>query len=202
MVRKGMIIDLKRCVGCDACTVACAMENSTPSDIFWAPVIHQEIGKFPNSKVVFLPTLCMHCEDPPCMKACPTKAIRKRNDGIVLVDEDVCAGHGSCVSACPYGALSLYENQKSQYREGTTPLDLATKSKFKIRTAQKCTFNVSRTDRGLDPACVVACPTQCRIFGDLDDPDSKPNKYVKERGSIPLPLLPELKTKPSVLYLT
>lgn len=192
---------MKRCVGCDACTIACAMENQTPAGIFWAPVIHQEVGKFPNSRVSFLPTLCMHCDDAPCMKACPTKAIRKRKDGIVLVDQDVCAGHGACVSACPYGALTLHETPRTYYRDAMTPLDEASRKRYKIRTAQKCTFNHKRVDQGLEPACVVACPTQCRIFGDLDDLDSKPNKYLRERGEKPLPLLPELKTRPNVLYI-
>jgi dimethyl sulfoxide reductase iron-sulfur subunit len=195
-----MIIDLKRCVGCDACTVACAMENQTPSGIFWAPVVHQEVGKFPNSKIVFLPTLCMHCEDPPCMRACPTKAIKKRKDGIVFVDDETCAGHGSCVSACPYGALSLYEESQARSSESLNPLEQASRKRYKLRTAQKCTFDINRTDKGLDPACVVVCPTQCRIFGDLDDPNSKPNKYLQERGATALPLIPQYKTKPNVLY--
>lgn len=196
-----MIIDLKRCVGCDACTVACSIENQTPADIFWAPVIHQEIGSYPHSKVAFLPVLCMHCDDPPCMKACPTKAIRKRSDGIVIVDQDVCAGHGACVSACPYGALTLNESPKNQYKEGPIPPDEASRSRHKVRTAQKCTFNHKRVDQGLEPACVTVCPTKCRVFGDMDDPNSKPNEYVRERGQDPMPLKPECKTKPNVLYL-
>lgn len=196
-----MIIDLKRCVGCDACTVACAIENNTPAGIFWAPVIHQEVGEFPNSKIAFLPTLCMHCEDPPCIKGCPTKAIRQRKDGIVIVDKDICAGHGACVSACPYGALSLYQERKTQYSEASTPLDEMTNAKYKVRTAQKCTFNHASVDRGMEPACVRACPTHCRIFGDMDDPNSKPNQYIKRRGETPMQLKPELGTKPKVLYL-
>jgi ferredoxin len=111
------------------------------------------------------------------------------------------ARHGSCVSACPYGALSLYDSPRTQYREGPTPLDQATKQRFKLRTGQKCAVNVNRTNRGLDPACVVVCPTQCRIFGDLDDPNSKPNKYLAERRGTPLSLLPALKTKSNVVYL-
>jgi Fe-S-cluster-containing dehydrogenase component len=201
MVHYGMVIDLKMCVGCDACTVACSMENQTPAGVFWAPVIHQEVGKYPHAKIAFLPTLCMHCDDPPCMKGCPTKAIRKREDGIVIVDQDVCAGHGACVSACPYGALTLYETERTQYKEAVTPQDEAARKRYKLRAAQKCTFNHRRVDQGLNPACVTVCPTQCRCFGDLDDPNSWPNRHVRERGQQPMALRPELGTGPNVKYL-
>ena len=200
MARLGMVIDLARCVGCDACTIACQTENGTPAGIQYAPVFRKEVGKFPQAKVLFLPTLCMHCADAPCMKACPTGAISKREkDGIVLVDQDKCCGSKACIAACPYGALHFYEEQSAMYgKEMTAPEERALK-KFTAGTAQKCTFCVHRVDQGLAPACVITCPTNCRIFGDLDDPNSEVSRLLKARQSFRL--RPEMGTEPAVYYL-
>ena len=200
MARLGMIIDLARCVGCDACTIACKTENATPPGIHYAPVFRKEVGKFPQAKVLFLPTLCMHCVDAPCMKACPTGAISKRaKDGIVLVDQDKCCGSKACIAACPYGALSFYEEENGHYgKELTAPEERGFK-KYTPGTAQKCTFCVHRVDKGLEPACVTTCPTHCRIFGDLDDPQSEVSQLMRERNSIAL--RPDAGTNPSVRYL-
>jgi molybdopterin-containing oxidoreductase family iron-sulfur binding subunit len=200
MARLGMIIDLARCVGCDACTIACKTENSTPPGIYYAPVFRKEVGKFPQAKVMFLPTLCMHCVDAPCMKACPTGAISKREkDGIVLVDQDKCCGSKACIAACPYGALNFYEEEKGHYGEELTPPEARGFKKYTPGTAQKCTFCVHRVDKGLEPACVTTCPTHCRIFGDLDDPQSEVSQLMRERNSIAL--RPDAGTNPSVRYL-
>ncbi len=200
MARLGMVIDLARCVGCDACTVACQTENGTPPGIQYAPVFRKEVGKFPQAKVVFLPTLCMHCADAPCMKACPTGAISKRpKDGIVLVDQDKCCGSKACIAACPYGALHFYEEKSGRYgQEITEPEEYGFK-KYTAGTAQKCTFCVHRVDRGIEPACVTTCPTHCRIFGDLDDAQSEVSRLLRERNSIGL--RPDAGTNPSVRYL-
>jgi molybdopterin-containing oxidoreductase family iron-sulfur binding subunit len=200
MARLGMIIDLARCVGCDACTIACKTENSTPPGIYYAPVFRKEVGKFPQAKVMFLPTLCMHCADAPCMKACPTGAISKREkDGIVLVDQDKCCGSKACIAACPYGALHFYEEEKGHYGEELTAPEKRGFKKYSPGTAQKCTFCVHRVDQGLEPACVTTCPTHCRIFGDLDDPESEVSRLMRERNSIAL--RPDAGTNPSVRYL-
>jgi molybdopterin-containing oxidoreductase family iron-sulfur binding subunit len=200
MARLGMIIDLARCVGCDACTIACKTENATPPGIFYAPVFRKEIGKFPQAKVMFLPTLCMHCADAPCMRACPTGAISKREkDGIVLVDQDKCCGSKACIAACPYGALHFYEEEKGHYGEELTAPEQRGAKKYTPGTAQKCTFCVHRVDQGLEPACVTTCPTHCRIFGDLDDPRSEVSRLMRERNSIAL--RPDAGTNPSVRYL-
>src|SRR3989338_6409325 len=200
MARLGRVIDLARCVGCDACTIACQTENGTPTGIQYAPVFRKEVGKFPQAKVLFLPTLCMHCDDPPCMKACPTGAISKREkDGIVLVDQDKCCGSKACIAACPYGALHFYEEPSAMYgKEMTAPEERALK-KFTAGTAQKCTFCAHRVDQGLAPACVITCPTNCRIFGDLDDPRSEVSRLLRERNSVAL--RPDAGTEPSVRYL-
>jgi molybdopterin-containing oxidoreductase family iron-sulfur binding subunit len=195
-----MIIDLARCVGCDACTIACQTENGTPPGIHYAPVYRKEVGKYPQAKVMFLPTLCMHCKDAPCMKACPTGAISKREkDGIVLVDQDKCCGSKACIAACPYGALHFYEEKSGHYGDELTQPEERGLQKFTPGTAQKCTFCVHRVDKGLEPACVITCPTHCRIFGDLDDPQSQVSQLVRERNAIAL--RPEAGTNPSVRYL-
>lgn len=183
MARLGMVIDLHLCVGCYACTLACKTENQTPPGIWYAPVFEKEVGKYPNTKRLFLPALCNQCEDAPCLKACPTGAISRRDDGIVLVDEDICCGTQACVTACPYGAMHFYEDKGGEYGEQLTPLDSLTREKYTSGTAQKCTFCSHRVDEGLEPACVEACPTNCRIFGDLDDPESAPSKLIRQRNA-------------------
>jgi phenylacetyl-CoA:acceptor oxidoreductase 27-kDa subunit len=211
MTRWGMVIDLAKCVGCDACTVACKMENLSPGSIYYAPVFHAEVGKFPHAHSVFIPTLCMHCDDPPCMKACAPKAITKRKDGIVEVDEESCVGSKACVSACPYGAMNFFDPRDTKIGAVETPFDRLALNKFKVGTAQKCTFCSHRVDSGIkkglkpgidreaSPACVITCPTQCRIFGDLDDPNSNPSKLIATRNHTVL--RPEARTRPNVVFL-
>ncbi|HZW56589.1 MAG TPA: 4Fe-4S dicluster domain-containing protein [Nitrososphaerales archaeon] len=210
-----MIVDLAKCVGCDACSVACKIENATPSEIWWAPVVQTEVGKFPKARLSFLPTLCMHCEDPPCMKSCPVKAISKRGDGIVLINEDKCAGSRACLTACPYNAISIWEEETPLYGKGETPLDMMAKRKHRFGAAQKCTFCSHRmdmakekgmipgVDRDATPACVLACPAECRIFGNIEDPNSPAAKYLKQAkadGRTVFALRPEARTKPKVAY--
>ncbi len=201
MPRWGMVIDLARCVGCYACTMACKVENGTPPGVWYAPVYEKEIGTYPSVKRMFLPTLCNHCKDAPCMKACPTRAIQKREDGVVLVDQEKCCGSRACVAACPYGALTFVEEVKGEFGEELTPFEHALyKQNHAAGTVQKCTFCSHRIDQGIyEPACVQTCPTNCRIFGDLDDPYSKVSKLIRERnGTQPRS---EAGTDPSVFYL-
>jgi phenylacetyl-CoA:acceptor oxidoreductase subunit 1 len=219
-MKLSMVIDLAKCIGCDACSVACKIENSIPEDIWWAPVLQREVGKFPKASVQFLPTLCMHCEDPPCQKSCPTKSISKRDDGIVMIDEGKCTGSRACVSACPYNAISVWEMKaaSSNYSlqgEYETPVSLHPELKHKLGSAQKCTFCAHRmdlakskglkpgVDRAATPACVISCPTNCRIFGDLEDAGSPVSRYIEEAEKAGRPIFalrPEAKTKPKVAY--
>lgn len=200
-----MLIDLTRCIGCDACTVACKQENGTPMDTFFARVLNVEAGTYPNVKRVYIPVLCNHCENPACLKACPNKAIIRRPDGIVLVDQDRCRGTGACVSACPYGNIILSERDQWYLDKGEAYEEKFVKPRLNTGVARKCTYCAHRVDEGLDPACVVACPTNARIFGDLDDPGSVISRYIvdqkEQTNRSPFKLLPEAGTRPAGMYL-
>lgn len=205
MPRMAMLIDLTRCIGCDACTVACKQENGTPMDTFFARVLNVEVGQYPNVKRVYVPVLCNHCEDAPCLKSCPNKAIIRRDDGIVLIDQDRCRGTGACTSACPYGNIYLSKSNE-WYLDEEEPYERDfVKPRLKENVARKCTYCAHRVDQGLDPACVVACPTTARIFGDIEDPHSKVSNYIREQetetGRTPFHLLPQAKTRPAGMYL-
>ncbi|MBS1718759.1 MAG: 4Fe-4S dicluster domain-containing protein [Armatimonadetes bacterium] len=206
MPRLSMLIDLTRCIGCDACTLACKQENGTPFDTFFARVLNVEVGTYPDVKRLYIPVLCNHCDDAPCLKSCPNKAIIRRPDGIVLVDQDRCRGTGACVSACPYGNIILNREPDSWYLDEDEPYEKDfVKARLKPNVARKCTYCAHRVDQGLKPACVVACPTTARIFGDLEDEASDISQYVaQERETTqrkPFHLLEEAGTKPAGCYL-
>jgi len=108
-VRFGMAVDLKKCTGCRACTVACKAENVTPPEVSYNVVLEQEVGTYPNVKRVFTYKPCFHCENPPCTPVCPVGATWKRKeDGIVVIDYDICIGCRYCLTACPYGSRFIH----------------------------------------------------------------------------------------------
>ncbi|MFQ5738271.1 MAG: 4Fe-4S dicluster domain-containing protein [Acidobacteriota bacterium] len=202
MSRLGMVIDLKRCIGCNACTLACKQENGTPADMHFARVVTREVGTYPESKRTFLPLLCNQCEDAPCLKACPTGATYQRPDGIIMVNADVCIGCRACAVSCPY--MNRHFLARGLLRtgyggDGLNPFEEVKFAAFQEGTMTKCNFCAPRVDQGLEPACVITCPTDARIFGDLEEKDGKLQRLIKERRS--WTLLPECKTKPSVYYL-
>ncbi|MBW2031284.1 MAG: 4Fe-4S dicluster domain-containing protein [Deltaproteobacteria bacterium] len=198
-MRYGMVIDLRKCIGCHTCTIACKAENYTGPDIFWNIVKDQESGTYPSVARVFLPLPCMQCEDPACVKACPTRASYKRDDGIVLVDQDKCVGCGYCVESCPYGRRYLTKNLHGYYGKEWLPNEQIGYSQHKEGVAEKCTFCVHLLERGKEPACVKVCPGKARYFGDLEDPRSEVSQLIVSRKGFQL--LKELGTNPAVLYL-
>lgn len=203
MPRWGMVFDLKRCIGCNACSIACKQENTLPDGVFFTKTLSHEFGEFPNVGRVYLPTICNHCADAPCERVCPTGATYTRDDGIVMVDADKCIGCGSCAVACPYDQRTKVEAEVLERGlfdgRGLTPFEQQGYSRFVPGTMIKCDFCHERVDGGLDPACVATCPTDARIFGDLDDPNSKPSTLIRKRGG--RPPLPEKNTRPSVYYI-
>lgn len=199
-MRWGMVIDLKRCVGCYACQLSCKAEHGTPSGVFFARVLKQEEGKYPVVSKTFLPVLCNHCEDPPCVEVCPTGASFVWEDGTVDIDADLCVGCRTCMLACPYSNRYYNDGERTYYDgQGLTPYEEAKTSQHQTNVVMKCNFCKHRVREGKEPACVANCPTIARHFGDLDDPASNVNRLIKERGGFVLQ--PEKGTKPSVYYL-
>ena len=197
MARYGMVINLQACVGCGACMVACATENETPfwNDKFRTHVEDKTEGEFPDVQRVFLPRLCMHCEDTPCQKACPTGATYVTEEGIVLVNQDRCIGCFACIVACPYDARYPYEKEEVEREKEI----FGEEGIHRVPHVDKCTFCVHRVREGREPACVETCPTGARIFGDLDDPESEVHRLAISGEA--KPLRPELGTHPKVFYI-
>ncbi|MFC2068725.1 sulfate reduction electron transfer complex DsrMKJOP subunit DsrO [Chloroflexota bacterium] len=200
MPRWGMVLDLSRCIGCYACVMACKTENGTPKGVFWAKVLEQEVGKFPSARRVFWPVLCNHCQAPTCVEVCPSGATNQRPDGIVEVDYNKCIGCRYCIQACPYNIRVFMDEIEGYFPKELTPYEKVKYEEWQAGTVTKCTFCVHRVDNNLEPACVIACPSGARVFGDLDDPNSKVSMLIRKfRGT---QLRPEAATDPSVYYLS
>lgn len=200
-VKWGVAIDLKRCIGCQSCTLACKAENGTPPGVFWTRVLEKEEGTYPFAYKVFFPIRCNHCSEPACVPVCPTGASYQREeDNLVLVDQDKCIGCHSCVVACPYGARFIPESTRGYFGEQITPYERASYRKWQAWTAQKCTLCAHRIDQGLKPACVETCPAETLVFGNLNDPQSEISKLIERRPHYQPRA--ELGTDPCVYYLT
>ena len=152
------VLDQSRCIGCHACTTACKSENDVPLGVTRTYVKYVDVGVFPQARRAFQVTRCNQCDDAPCVAACPTSAMYRRDDGIVDFDKSICIGCKACIAACPYDAIFI------------NPEDHA---------AEKCNFCAHRLDVGLEPACVTVCPVEAIIVGDLNDPDSKAAKMAQ-----------------------
>ncbi len=200
-MRYGMVIDLKKCVGCNACSVACRQHNATPPGILYSRVPTWEEGEYPNTRLKVLPLLCMHCAEPPCETVCPTGATMKQENGIVTINPDLCIGCRYCMVACPYNARFFNFSEPEGYFPGMdfTAYEEAHKGEHIKGTVEKCDFCIERVEAGELPICVQTCPAIARYFGDLDDPNSEVSRLIATRGGYTLH--PELGTQPSVFYL-
>lgn len=208
-IKWAMVIDLRKCVGCDTCTVSCKAENRTPPGISYNVVMEKEIGSFPNVAKVNLPRPCMQCDRPPCAQVCPTRATFKMENGIVAIDNDRCIGCRYCIVACPYGARSFdfgesYEDEMTGFNDVSSPeygveRGERKEGKTPIGTVRKCSFCFHRLERGEEPACVETCIGDARFFGDINDPNSEVSKLAASPRAFTLKT--ELGTKPSVVYL-
>ena len=141
MTRWAMIADLRRCVGCQTCTASCKHANATPPGVQWRRVIDVEVGEYPNVNRAFVPVGCQHCDDPPCMDVCPSTATRKRPDGIVTIDYDLCIGCAYCAVACPYQARYKSERPSFAFGEPTEGeaqrFDPARVARFNARSVER-----------------------------------------------------------------
>jgi phenylacetyl-CoA:acceptor oxidoreductase subunit 1 len=205
-MRWGMVIDLRRCVGCQTCTIACKQEHALPAGTQWRFVADCEVGEYPDVRRVFLPMQCMHCAEPPCVPVCPTGASRRRDDGIVWIAYDACVGCGYCAVACPYHARHLVHEADGYFAE-PTPAERATARPERRGVMTKCTFCMERVgaaglapgvDDAATPMCAVACIAGAIVFGDLDDPTSRVRRLLATTNAAPLS--PECDTHPSVYY--
>ena len=225
MAKYAMVIDLHKCVGCAACDIACKTENNLDADVQWSNHFTETRGTFPNVRYRYVPTLCNHCENAPCVKVCPTKAMHQSKDGLVLHDAEKCIGCRSCQLACPYNVIYFNEEmQHERYREDKPLMEGLTASGKEIADktkapfpnynpdrektyqgirqkgiVEKCTFCDHRVKEGKQPWCVEACPPEARIFGDLDDKNSKVSRLLGKYTS--RQLLSSKGTKPKVYYI-
>ena len=216
-----MVIDLRKCVGCHACTIGCVAENKLPPGVVYRPVIEEEFGTYPNVGRRFLPRPCMQCDNPPCVPVCPVTATYKNEDGVVVVDYPECIGCRACLTACPYSArtadFGLTYTQGTPVAEGRiagrSEADVFERSpSFEYGeawprvahespqgNARKCHFCLHRIKTGELPACVTTCIGRATLFGDANDPTSLVAGLIAQPNVTRLK--EELGTEPRVYYL-
>lgn len=216
-----MVIDLRRCIGCHACTVSCVAENKLPPGVVYRPVIIEEFGKYPNVTMKFLPRPCMQCDEPPCTPVCPVTATYKNEEGIVVVDYEQCIGCRACMAACPYGARTFdfgynyvenlplfdgnvvgsataatYEHISQEYGRSW---ERKGRHESPVGNVRKCHFCLHRIKDGILPACVTTCIGRATYFGDANDPDSLVSELISQPNVVRLK--EELGTEPRVYYI-
>lgn len=222
-----MVIDLQRCTGCGGCTIACKNENNLQKGVAWANRIIKTTGKFPNVRYEYIPTLCNHCEKAPCVQACPTGAMHKEDGDITMHTPDLCIGCKTCIAACPYGVIYFNRRKTHKFwRTDESLIKGCTSSPAEVTRqvkgtvipyynpdrernmkgsglryrgiVEKCTFCDHRIKRGNLPYCVLRCPAEARIFGDMNDPNSKVNQILGKYR--PFRLKEYVGTEPKVFY--
>ena len=209
-----MVIDLKKCIGCETCTVSCSVENNVLATNPWNVVMDVTEGSFPNYKRKFIPKPCMHCEKPPCVDVCPTNASYRNDDiGIVGIKQSQCIGCRACVTACPYQARSMNWSSPMKIL-GQNP----SVPKRRMGVVEKCTFCLHKIEPALkegkqigttihnrdntavvSPACIPTCVATARYFGDLNDPESEVSEILRNNKF--KVMLGWANTKPNVFYL-
>jgi len=224
MTQFGRVIDLDRCTGCQACAAACSVENSCSTETPWQVVQKYEVGKYPNVRENFVPMGCMHCEDAPCEKVCheiDVHAITTNEYGVVIFDYDKCIGCGYCEPVCPYGVPQFQNKRETLYPDkDPTPYEAIPVEnqhplhRKKSGIAQKCTSCWHKIEKaiaddkiervGIDPeytpSCDLVCPVDARVFGDLDDANSKVSKWIGEKKAGQMKK--EYGTSPRVFYVS
>jgi phenylacetyl-CoA:acceptor oxidoreductase 27-kDa subunit len=214
-MRWGMVINLIKCTRCHACVAACRIEHFLPIGVTWPKLIAWETDAL-GQEVSTVPVRCNQCKEAPCVEVCPAEATKKREDGIVFVDNNKCVGCRYCVIVCPYQNRTFFSKDKDP---GFFPGHQRTRFEKAGRklyphvagTTEKCNFCMERIDAGLakglkpgidreaTPACVNTCQARALTFGDLDDPNSEVSALIRERGGFQLH--PEYGTEPSVYYI-
>jgi len=218
-----MVIDLDRCTGCEACVVACRVENNIPTvgpeeaakgrSINWIRIERYFEGEYPDVKVKFMPVLCQHCEEAPCEPVCPVYATYHTDEGLNAQVYNRCVGTRYCANNCPY-TVRFFNFFDPKW---DAPLDKALNPEVSVRSRgvmEKCTFCIQRIRKGEEkakdegrevrdgdvvPACVQTCPTRAMYFGNIADSESEVSKLSKSNRASRL--LEELGTKPRVIYL-
>jgi Fe-S-cluster-containing dehydrogenase component len=217
-----MVIDLRKCVGCHACTIACVAENKLPPGVVYRPVVEKEVGTYPNVSRMFMPRPCMQCDDPPCTPVCPVDATYKNEEGVVVMDYDRCIGCRYCLNACPYSArttdfgytytagmpeaegLIMGRTEAAEYERAASyeygiERERTGRLASPIGNARKCHFCLHRVHVGELPACTSTCIGRATYFGDANDPDSLISELIVRGNAVRL--REELGTNPKVYYL-
>lgn len=219
-----MVIDLDKCTACQACVVACHMENnvaiptaataSQSRSIYWIQMLPMKEGAYPNFKVRLIPVPCFHCEEPPCTKVCPVKATYQNPEGLVGQIYRRCIGCRYCTTACPYTVRHFNWTTPKWPLEMEPSFNPDVSCRMK-GVVEKCTFCHHRLQKAREqakienrelrpgeytPACVQACPSQAMYFGDLADETSEVSKLARDIRAFRL--MEDLGTKPKVIYLS
>lgn len=211
MTRWAMVIDLRKCIGCSSCREICRQVNNVSPGSEWRRLIENVSENGGHFKRLFLTMSCMHCDNPPCLEVCPTKATHQTKEGIVDIDQELCIGCGACVLACPYKARSINRSSQMSCYEIIDDSGGGIQMHDCIGICSKCNFCRPLIETGLKnglqpgqdpeatPRCVQHCLGEALIFGDRDNPDSKVSQILSQNKTIRI--LEELGTNPAVYYI-
>ena len=186
MARYAILTDLNKCVGCLACSIACKVVNSVPVGSYWNKVLRigpnprTKGGQWPDVYTYFLTVQCQHCENPECVKVCPTEASHVAEDGSIQIDKEKCIGCKYCMMACPYGVRSWNAAES---------------------VVEKCTLCAHLSKNGELPMCVRTCSAGARFYGDIDDPSSDASKALAAADPASIHTLQDVGNHPATHYI-